>query len=177
MTNNNNKQRLLNLFADNVNGEITAGTLREFIETIFDDSEVVINSFNSILAFENSTVDERADIYEGSLVTIENSTDDENGVYVSLMNQPSESKFLRQISNNSKISEAETKYTDISPQEGQFSFSATYSKNLCEVYVDGIKRKNSRIQLNSTDTSLGTNVILLDPVTRDEEVEIKTTVL
>lgn len=177
MTNNNNKQRLLNLFADNVNGEITAGTLREFIETIFDDSEVVINSFNSILAFENSTVDERADIYEGSLVTIENSTDDENGVYVSLMNQPSESKFLRQISNNSKVSESEVTYTEVLAQEGQFSFSAIYSKNLCEVFVDGIKRRHSRIQLNSTDTTLGTNVILLDPAKSGEVVEIKATVL
>ena len=177
MTNNNAKQRLLNLFADNVNGEITATTLRDFIATIFDDKEEIINSFNSLQSFEDSMPETRASIYEGSLVTIINSNSDEDGLYVSLMNQPSERALLKQISNNSKISEATVVYSDVTAQDGQFSFSAIYSGNLVEVYVDGEKRLNSRLQLNSTPTTLGTNVILLDPTSAGEVVEIKATVI
>lgn len=176
MTNNNNKERILNLFADNVSGEITAGTLREFINTIFDDSEVIINSFASLQSFEDSQAEQRADIYEGSLVAVTNSSNEENGLYVSTMNQPSERSFLAQISNNSKLSTASVTSYESTAQEGQFQFSAIYSANLVNVYVDGKKIRESRTILNSSTGLDGTFVILLDPATQGQEVEIVATV-
>jgi len=177
MTNNNNKQRLLNLFADNINGEITAGTLRDFIETIFDDKEENIILFDSLEAFEYAPAEQREKIYEGSFVAITNSSDEENGLYLSLMNQPQQREFLKQISSNSKLSKATVNYVEYTAQDGQYLFNVEYSDNLVEVYVDGNKRPASRVQLNSTPTNNGTSVILLDPAFAGQLVEIRATVL
>ena len=177
MTNNNTKQNLLNLFADNVAGEITANTIRKFIEDVFDDKEVHIAKFDSLSSFNSSLDTQKTLIFEGSLVAITNSTDIENGLYISLANLPKTSDLLMQFSSNSKITKSKVTYTDVTAQDGQFAFNAVYTDNLVEVYVDGNKRAQSRIQINSSPTTLGTTVILLDPAVAGEVVEIKATVL
>ena len=177
MTNNNNKARILNLFADNVQGEITASTLREFIETIFDDAQIVINKFNSLQAFEDALVEDRADIYEGSMVAIINAPPEENGLYISTMNQPSTRDFLKQISNNSKLSESSVTRNDYIAQEGPFQFTANYTGTLIEVFVEGAKIPHSKVLLNSTPTTNGTIVILTEPLAQGQEVEISATLI
>lgn len=168
MTNNNKKDILLRLFADNTVGNITAATLRQFISDIFDDKEVIINKFQTLDSFE---LQENNNIFEGSLVAITNSTSNENGIYISQINQPKERKFLTQISNNVKpLNERKEIYEYIS-SKNQNVFACNYSEDLVEVYTDGKKIRKSQIIANT-----GTSITLLSPLPKDTEVEIITTI-
>jgi len=185
MTNNNKKDILLRLFADNTIGNITAATLRQFIEDIFEDKEHNINKFSTLDKFEEQ---ENSDIYEGSLVAITNSTSEENGLYISQINQPRERKFLTQISNKVNLL-TETKHTyEYTAKQGQNIFACNYTYNLVDVYVNGKKIRGSQIVYNSGASSiptsqnvnrvpgvpgtLGTSVTLLTPLNKGDEVEI-----
>jgi len=166
MTNNNKKDILLRLFADNTVGNITAETLRKFIDDIFEDKEVIINKFTTLEKFEEQ---DNPTIYEGSLVSIYKSTPKENGLYISQINQPKDRKFLTQISNNiSPVSEKRENYEYIA-SKNQNVFACNYSEDLVEVYVNGRKIKKSQIITNT-----GTSVTLLSPLNKDDEVEILT---
>jgi len=166
MTNNNKKDILLRLFADNTVGNITAETLRKFIDDIFEDKEVIINKFTTLEKFEEQ---DNPTIYEGSLVSIYNSTPKENGLYISQINQPKDRKFLTQISNNiSPISEKRENY-EYKASKNQNVFACNYSEDLVEVYVNGKKIKKSQVIANT-----GTSVTLLSPLNKDDEVEILT---
>jgi len=168
MTNNNKKDILLRLFADNTVGNITAETLRKFIEDIFNDKEVIINKFPTLDKFEEQ---DNNTIYEGSLVSIYNSTPEENGLYISQINQPKERKFLTQISNNvNPISFKKENYEYLSSQN-QNVFACNYSDDLVDVYVNGIKIKKSQIIANT-----GTSITLLSPLNKGDEVEIISTI-
>jgi len=166
MTNNTKKDILLRLFADNTVGNITAATIRQFITDIFDDKEVAINKFPTLSKFEEQ---DNSSIYEGSLVVITNSTPEEKGLYISTINQPRERKFLVQISNNtSPIPERKENY-EYKASQGQNVFACNYSDDLVEVYVDGKKIRKSQVIANS-----GTTITLLQPLDKDQEVEIIT---
>lgn len=168
MTNNNKKDILLRLFADNTVGNITAATLRQFITDIFDDKEVIINKFPTLSKFEEQ---DNPTIYEGSLVAITNSTPEENGLYISQINQPRERKFLVQISNNVKPITERKEVFEYSASQGQNVFACTYSEDLVEVYVNGKKIRKSRVIANT-----GTSITLLDPLNKDDIIEIITTI-
>lgn len=168
MTNNNKKDILLRLFADNTVGNITAATLRQFISDIFDDKEVIINKFQTLDAFE---AQENSNIFEGSLVVITNSTPKENGIYISQINQPKERKFLTQISNNTTPLNVSKETYEYISSKNQNVFACNYSDDLVEVYVDGKKIRKSQIIANT-----GTSITLLSPLPKDAEVEIITTI-
>ena len=164
MTNNNKKDILLRLFADNTVGNITAATLRQFISDIFDDKEVVINKFPTLDKFEEQ---DNSNIYEGSLVSIFDSTPEENGIYISQINQPNERKFLKQISNNvSLFSEQKNNYEYIAAKN-QNVFACNYSEDLVEVYVNGRKIRKSQVIANT-----GSSITLVTPLNKGDEVEI-----
>jgi len=84
-TNNFTKDDVLALFPDNANYEITAADMRQYVEAIFNDKEVVIVKIPTLsdLAFNNFS------IYEGSLVVIYLDSDPSLiGIYMSKINQP-----------------------------------------------------------------------------------------
>ena len=168
MTNNNKKDILLRLFADNTVGNITAATMRQFIEAIFDDKEVIIKKFKTLQDFESQ---DNLDIYENSLVVITDSTPEENGLYISQINQPRDRRYLTQVSNNSKpISIREESY-EYKASQGQNVFACNYSDDLVKVYVNGKKIKKSQVIANT-----GTSITLVSPLNKDDEVEIITTI-
>ena len=162
MTNNTHKQTILNLFADNVSGEITAFTMREFINAIFDDSQVIIKTFSSLLAFENATSEQRADIYEGSLVAITNTELGEEGMYVATANQPATRDLLRHYSNNSDPKPYQKETFEFTSQENQSAFACEYTDNLVDVFIGGSKVADSKVLKNSTAISNGTTVVLIN---------------
>ena len=173
MTNNTNKQAILNLFADNVSGEITASTMREFINSIFDDTQVIIKTFSSLEAFENALPEQRADIYEGSLIAITSSDPSEEGMYISTVNQPAQRTLLRQYSNNIAEKPYQKETFEYTAQEGQIAFDCSYTDNFIDVFIDGNKFPTSKLLLNSTPTTNGTKVVLLENVvTQGQLVEV-----
>jgi len=168
MTNNNTKQIILQLFADNTVGNITAQTMRDFINSIFDDSEVTFNKFQTLSEFE---AQDNPTIYEGTLVVIYNSTPQEQGIYYSTINQPKERKFLNQLSSNITLEEGITTPYEYIANAGQNIFACNYTNNQVVVYVDGKKIRNSQVM-----TQANTSITLLTPLNGGEEVEIIATV-
>jgi len=168
MTNNNTKEIILQLFADNTVGNITAQTMRDYINAIFNDSEVQFNKFQTLNDFENQ---DNPSIYEGSLVVIYNSTDSEQGIYYSTINQPRERKFLNQLSSNIKNDSGITTTYEYIANEHQNIFACNYTNNQVIFYVNGRKVRDSQIM-----TSANTSVTLLTPLSGGEEVEIIATV-
>jgi len=166
MTNNTKKDILLRLFADNTVGNITAATIRQFITDIFDDKEVSIAKFNNLDKFEEQ---DNPDIFEGSLVVITNSTPEENGLYISQINQPKERRFLTQISNKISPNKEIEKNFEYTANSGQNVFACEYSEDLVEVYVNGRKIKKSQVVANT-----GSSITLLTPLNKGDEVEIIT---
>jgi len=167
-SNNNTKDIILQLFADNTVGNITAQTMRDFIDAIFDSSEVQHNKFRTLSDFE---AQDNPLIYEGSLVMIFNSTDAENGTYYSTINQPKERKFLTQISSNVKVNSTITTPYEYIANANQNIFACNYSDDLVQVYVDGKKIKYSQIMYDAK-----TSITLLEPLSGGEEVEILATI-
>jgi len=96
-SNNTQKDDTLALFPSNSTNEITATNNRAFVDTIFDDSEVIIKKIKlaSDLASSNTN------IYEGSLVVIYEDPDPLiNGLYLSKINQPLQIASLLKIAGN-----------------------------------------------------------------------------
>lgn len=169
-SNNNNLNTLLQLFADNVVGNITASTLRTFISTVFGDKEVQINKFTTLNSFEAQP---NPTIYEGSLVVIYDSTPSENGLYRATLNQAQNRQYLMQVSSASEV-EGLTKITyEITATDSQNVLtSLLYTANLVDVFVNGIKYRDALITKNSTNTTNGTNLILNVPLELNDIVEI-----
>ena len=168
MTNNNTKEIILQLFADNTVGNITAQTMRDYINAIFDDSEVQFNKFQTLNDFE---AQDNSSIYEGSLVVIYNSTDSEQGIYYSTINQPRDRKFLNQLSSNIKNDTGITTPYEYIANAGQNIFACNYTDNQVIVYIDGKKVKNSQVM-----TQANTSITLVTALNGGEEVEIIATV-
>lgn len=173
MTNNNNKQMILQLFADNVVGNITAETMRIYINAIFDSSETIINKYRTLSEFESA---DTASVYEGSLVTITDTIPSEQGVYVSRFNQPSNRDQLTQLSSSIVSSQGSRVSHEYIADVGQVIFQAEYTDNLVDVYVDGSKIPDSKITLNSNIGVNGTVVVLNDSLSGMEFVEIISTI-
>ena len=167
MSNNNNKQTILNLFLDNIVGNITAETLRNFISTIFDDKEVIIKKFDSTEIFNAASEDEKSDIYENSLIIIKNDNEN-NGVYLSLKNQPQSITDFVRISNNFSYDNYTKTVYEYTAFEDQFYFECQYSDNLVDVYKNGLKIKNSDIVMNEN----GDNIVLKNKAENGDEIEI-----
>lgn len=169
-SNNTNKNTLLQLFADNIVGNITASTLRTFISSIFDDKEVQVNKFTTLSSFEAQP---NLNIYEKSLVVIYNSTPDENGVYISLINQPQDRQYLMLISSADKVENMTKVVYEFSASDSQNVITGlNYTGNLVDVFVDGIKYRDSLITKNSTLTTNGTNIILNTGLELNSNVEV-----
>jgi len=95
MTNNDTKDRVLALFPDNNEYDISAGDMRAYIEAIFSDKEVQVIK----IATSNDIPFNNTNIYEGSLVVIyRGTTPDEKGLYLSTINQPLDISQLIRIS-------------------------------------------------------------------------------
>jgi len=170
-SNNNTKNIILQLFADNAVGNISAETIRNFINSIFDDSEVIINKFDTLDNFE---LQDNITVYEGSIVAITNTVDSEQGLYISTINQPKERKFLNQLSSNIKEVSSVKSSLELIANTGQNIFNVVYTDNLIDLYVDGSKISASKVQLNSQIGVNGTNITLIYPYVLQggEEVEI-----
>lgn len=170
MTNNYTKNTLLTLFADNVNGNITAETLRTFISSTFDTTEVIVNKFQSLSHFEAQA---NPTIWEGSLVVIYDSTPAENGLYRALINQPQDRQFLVQVSNNDKVESITRTPYEFIATEAQTLFYCEYSENFVDFYVNGKKLKQSELEYNSSVDANGTNVVIKNStLLAGDEVEI-----
>ena len=168
MTNNNTKNIILQLFADNTVGNITAQTMRDYINAIFDDSEVIINKFQSLNDFE---AQDNPTVYEGSIVAITNTVDSEQGLYIAGINQPKERQFLIQLSSNIKENGGITTSYEYTANANQYMFACNYTNNQAVVYVDGKKVPDSKV-----DTLANTSITLTTPLSGGEEVEIIATV-
>lgn len=169
-SNNNNENAILQLFADNVVGNITAETLRTFISTVFQDSEVRINKFTTLASFEAQP---NPTIYEGSLISIYGSTVDENGMYISSLNQPQDRQYLTQISSAGKAREMTKSTYEFTASDNQTVITGvSYSDNLVDVFVEGEKMRDALITKNSALDTLGTNLILSTGLILNSTVEV-----
>jgi len=167
-SNNNTKEIILQLFADNTVGNITAQTMRDYINAIFDDSEVQFNKFQTLNDFE---AQDNPSIYEGSLVVIYNSSDSEQGIYYATINQPRERQFLTQLSSNIKENGGVTTSYEYTANANQYMFACNYTNNQAVVYVDGKK-----VPVSKVDTLATTSITLTTPLSGGEEVEIIATI-
>lgn len=166
-SNNNTQNTTRNLFLDNTVGDITAESLRTFVDNIFSDGEVKVNKYASLAAFEAGDV---STVYEGSLVVC---TGSDKGLYIALSNQPTSQSLLTQISNFEVQPTALVKTnTEVTATVGQYIIFAEYKDNLVDLYIDAEKIRNSEYVLNSTAISNGTMIVLTDPLLGGEEVEI-----
>ena len=168
MTNNNTKQIILQMFADNTVGNISAETMRIFINDVFNDSEVKFNKFQTLQEFE---AQDNPTIYEGSLVVIFNSSPAEQGIYYSTINQPKDRKFLNQLSSNLTSDTGITTTYEYVANANQNIFACNYTDDLVTVYIDGFKVRESQIM-----TDAKTSITLIEPLTGGEDVEIIGTV-
>lgn len=93
MTTNTTVLDTLSLFPDNSNNEISASDMRTFVSSVFGDKEVKAIKLqkSTDIAFNNSY------IYEHSIVLIYNDKPDFNGVYLSLLNQPTQLNHLKKL--------------------------------------------------------------------------------
>lgn len=169
MTNNNTKQLILQLFADNVVGNITAETMRTYIESIFDDSEVIINKYKTINEFESANKDT---IYEGSLIAITDTVPSEQGIYVAKFNQPSDITQLTQLSSSAVSSLGDKVSSEFIAADGQVLFQVEYTDNLIDAYRNGLKIPASKVTLNSNVGVNGTVIILTEASLKDDVIEI-----
>ena len=168
MTNNNTKNIILQLFADNTVGNITAQTMRDYINAIFDDSEVIINRFQTLSNFE---AQDNPTIYEGSIVAITDAVDSEQGLYIATINQPRERQFLTQLSSNIKANSGVTTPYEYTANANQNIFACNYTDNQVIVYVDGKKVRDSQVM-----TQANSSITLVTALNGGEEVEIIATV-
>ncbi len=100
MTNNDTKNRVLELFPDNNKYDISALDLRTFVEAVFNDREVKVIKISSSLDIPFNS----SEIYEGSLVIIYRGiSSDEVGIYLSTVNQPTNINQLIRISSPSTL--------------------------------------------------------------------------
>jgi len=118
MANNIIKDQTLNLFPDNVNGEITASDMRQFIDNIWWDKERKINKFKTL---QDAFV--YPDLYQLDLfLIVEEQNDSKNGVYVALVNQPVNEGEIFQVANNVKPDfnevQTELELLQLNPVEG-----------------------------------------------------------
>jgi hypothetical protein len=174
-SNNIKKKQILNQFQDNEVGNITAGNLRNFINSIFDDKEVIVKKFATLDAFEASPIEDRQYIYEDSLVVISNSTDLETGIYISLTNQPQSRSQLSQIA-NAVISEDVNNLTKTSTEyiafNGQYFFEVEYKDNFIDVFINGKKLRESELILDNNGVGQGNIITLKIPLSTNDYVDI-----
>jgi hypothetical protein len=174
-TNDFRKKQILNQFQDNEYGNITAENCRNFINSIFDTTEVIVKKFETLDAFEAAPDTEKQYIYEGSLVAITNDLPAVTGIYVSLTNQPKVRNQLQLIANLVPNVEnytlVKTNY-EVVAFDGQYFFHVEYWNNLVDVYVNGEKIRDSQVILDNNGTGAGTTVTLKNPVIANDLVEI-----
>jgi len=169
MASNNTKNETLNLFLDNVYGNITAADLRTFVSNIFDDKEVVVRKYVNLDAFE---IADNSNVFEGSLVVITGSTDAENGLYISLSNQPTSRTNLLQVSNNTTPAQLIKTNYEFVAHAGQFLFNVEFLDNNVDVFVDGSKWAASEIMMSNGGVGIGTVITFIEPLAGGEAVEI-----
>jgi len=98
MANNIIKDITLDLFPDNVNGEITASDMRQFVNNIWWDKERKINKYPTLNDAYSDPYLFALDIF---LITKE-LPDSKNGIYVALINQPNNISEIVQVANLTK---------------------------------------------------------------------------
>lgn len=81
---NTTRDEVLALFPDNLNQEISASDMRIYVNAVFDDREVKVVKIEKVIHLPPRN----SNIYEHTIVLVYNDTIDNNGVYLSKVNQP-----------------------------------------------------------------------------------------
>ena len=78
------KERILNLFLDNIVSDITPSDMRHFVNTVFDSKENIIRKVQTLKEIQRVYPYQ---INKGDLVVVYDD-DDNNGIYLVLKNNP-----------------------------------------------------------------------------------------
>jgi hypothetical protein len=92
------KDLILDLFADNTDGDITASDMRKFVEGVWADKERKINKYKTLSEALSDPYLYQLDLF----LIVDEPVISRNGIYVALINQPNNENEIVQVANLTK---------------------------------------------------------------------------